>query len=178
MADTERARALRCSTGRPLADQLLRTTLDQVLRIGFFHADPHPGNVFVFDDGSLGLIDFGAVGRLDPIQQAAVLDMLVALVRRDVGLLRDGIERVADVAEAASRRAPGAGPRPALADERAARPGRSSPTVFQDLVALLGRVRPPPARRPRAAVAGAGHPRRHAPGPRPRGVAGRGRDRA
>ena len=59
-----------------LADQLLRSTLDQVLRVGFFHADPHPGNVFAFADGTLGLIDFGAVGRLDPIQQAAVVDML------------------------------------------------------------------------------------------------------
>ena len=69
--------------------------LDQILRLGFFHADPHPGNVFVFEDGTVGLIDFGAVGRLDPIQQAAVVDMLAALVQRDVSLLRDGIERVA-----------------------------------------------------------------------------------
>ena len=60
------------STGERSAEQLLRSTLDQVLRIGFFHADPHPGNVFAFADGTLGLIDFGAVGRLDPIQQAAV----------------------------------------------------------------------------------------------------------
>ena len=52
------------------------STLDQVLRLGFFHADPHPGNVFVLADGTLGLIDFGAVGRLDPIQQAAVVDIL------------------------------------------------------------------------------------------------------
>ena len=73
------------------------STLEQVLRIGFFHADPHPGNIFVFRDGTLGLIDFGAVGRLDPIQQAAVVDILAAMMRRDVGLLRDGIERVAEV---------------------------------------------------------------------------------
>ena len=67
-----------------LAEELLRSTLDQVLRIGLFHADPHPGNIFAFRDGSLGLIDFGAVGRLDPIQQAAVVDILAALMRRDV----------------------------------------------------------------------------------------------
>ena len=85
-----------------LADQLLRSMLDQVLRMGFFHADPHPGNIFVFADGTLGLIDFGAVGRLDPIQQAAVIDILAALVRRDASLLRDGIERVAEMAEAVS----------------------------------------------------------------------------
>ena len=78
-----------------LADQLLRSMLQQVMRLGFFHADPHPGNVFVLDDGGLGLIDFGAVGRLDPIQQAAIVDIMLALVGRDVALLRDGVERVA-----------------------------------------------------------------------------------
>src|SRR6185295_5851874 len=80
-----------------LAEELLRSTLDQVLRVGLFHADPHPGNIFAFRDGRLGLIDFGAVGRLDPIQKAAVVDILAALMRRDVSLLRDGIERVAEV---------------------------------------------------------------------------------
>jgi ubiquinone biosynthesis protein len=84
---------------RALAETLLRSALDQVLRLGFFHADPHPGNVFVLADGTLGLIDFGAVGRLDPIQQEAVVDIMAGLVRRDVGLLRDGIERVTDMSE-------------------------------------------------------------------------------
>ena len=69
---------------RQLADRLLRSMLDQVLKYGFFHADPHPGNVFVLSDGSLGLIDFGAVGRLDSIEQAAIVDMLVAIARRDI----------------------------------------------------------------------------------------------
>ena len=96
---------LPASTAPKLAEQLLRSTLEQVLGVGFFHADPHPGNVFAFADGTLGLIDFGAVGRLDTIQQAAVVDILAALVRRDVGLLRDGIERVADVMDGASRSA-------------------------------------------------------------------------
>jgi ubiquinone biosynthesis protein len=84
---------------RLLAERLLRSMLDQVLRYGFFHADPHPGNVFILSDGSLGLIDFGAVGRLDSIQQAAIVDMLVAIARRDVVLLRESVERVADVTE-------------------------------------------------------------------------------
>jgi ubiquinone biosynthesis protein len=91
-----------CLDRPALAETLVRTTLDQVMRFGFFHADPHPGNVFVLDDGTLGLIDFGATGRLDPIQQSAIVDMLIALARRDVGLLRDGVERMAPLAEDAS----------------------------------------------------------------------------
>ena len=79
-----RPRRRRAVDRRALADQLLRSTLDQVLRLGFFHADPHPGNVFVLADGTLGLIDFGAVGRLDPIQQSAIVDMFAGLARRDV----------------------------------------------------------------------------------------------
>ena len=104
---------------KALAEELLRSTLEQVLRIGLFHADPHPGNIFAFRDGTLGLIDFGAVGRLDPIQQAAVVDILAAIMRRDVGLLRDGIERVAEVQNS---------DRPEAARARAgAAPGRPRP---------------------------------------------------
>jgi ubiquinone biosynthesis protein len=119
-----------------LADQLLRSMLDQVLRMGLFHADPHPGNIFVFTDGTLGLIDFGAVGRLDPIQQAAVIDILAALVRRDASLLRDGIERVAEMAEAvAPERLERAFAR--LMAEHVRASGTVDPSVLQDLVATL-----------------------------------------
>ncbi len=119
-----------------LAEELLRAMLDQVLRIGLFHADPHPGNIFAFNDGSLGLIDFGAVGRLDPIQQAAVVDILAALVRRDVSLLRDGIERVAEMSENESpERLERALAR--LMTDHIRATGVVDPSVLQDLVALL-----------------------------------------
>jgi ubiquinone biosynthesis protein len=119
-----------------LADHLLRAMLEQVLQVGFFHADPHPGNIFVFDDGKLGLIDFGAVGRLDPLQQSAVVDMLGGLIRRDVSLLRDGIERVADVSDAVSAdRLERALAR--LMAENIRPTGAIEPTVLQDLVRML-----------------------------------------
>ena len=135
VADTERLKTSGIDRNA-LAEQLLRSTLDQVLRVGFFHADPHPGNIFAFEDGTLGLIDFGAVGRLDPIQQAAVVDILAALVRRDVSLLRDGIERVADLSEAVSQeRLERALAR--LMAEHVRATGTVEPTVLQDLVATL-----------------------------------------
>ena len=120
-----------------LAEQLLRSTLDQVLKIGFFHADPHPGNVFALPDGTVGLIDFGAVGRLDSIQQGAVVDILAAFVQRDVGLLRNGIERVADISETVSPERLERALARLMADNM--RPsGTIQPSVFQDLVAMLG----------------------------------------
>jgi ubiquinone biosynthesis protein len=85
-----------------LADKLVRSTIDQVVTLGFFHADPHPGNVFVLEDGSLGLIDFGATGRLDPLQQSAIIDIFFAMARQDVRLLRDGVERVTNTADTTS----------------------------------------------------------------------------
>jgi ubiquinone biosynthesis protein len=132
------ADALEASTvdRRALADRLMRSALEQILRLGFFHADPHPGNVFVLADGSLGLIDFGAVGRLDPIQQAAVVDIMAGLVRRDVGVLRDGIERVADVTGAVSPdRLERAIAR--LITENMRPGGTVEPAVLQQLVPLL-----------------------------------------
>jgi ubiquinone biosynthesis protein len=119
-----------------IARQLLQSMLDQVLRLGFFHADPHPGNIFVFADSTIGLIDFGAVGRLDPIQQAAVVDLLTGLTQRDVGLLRDAIERVAEMNEAVSaERLERALARLVTDNVRAT--GTVQPTVLQDLVAML-----------------------------------------
>jgi ubiquinone biosynthesis protein len=136
LADAHRLDAMAVDR-RKIAEQLLRTTLDQVLRQGFFHADPHPGNVFVFEDGSLGLIDFGAVGRLDPIQQTAVLEMLIAFVRRDTTLLCDAIERIAEVEATMSReRLERALARLIATNVRAT--GTVGPAIFQDLVRLLG----------------------------------------
>jgi ubiquinone biosynthesis protein len=119
-----------------LADQLLRSMLDQVMRLGFFHADPHPGNVFVLADGGLGLIDFGAVGRLDPIQRSAVVDMLVAMANLDVALLRDAIQRVTSVAEATSTDDLERALARLLAEH--VRPGGTiDPDVMQELVVVL-----------------------------------------
>jgi len=123
---------------KALANTLLRCMLDQVLRTGFFHADPHPGNIFILTDGTLGLIDFGAVGRLDSIQKAAVIDMMIAMAQRDASMLREGIERVADIIDTASPEQLERALARLMADH--VRPsGAVDPAVLQDLVVALAR---------------------------------------
>ena len=161
---------------RALADRLLRSTLDQVLRAGFFHADPHPGNIFVFPDGTLGLIDFGAVGRLDSLQQAAVIDMFAGRhpQRREPAARRHRTGRRPH--RCRNTRTTRARPRPA---PRRSRPGRRHHRPHHP----AGPRRPPhPVRgaaagRPRHALPRPRHPRRHAARPRPRPVARGRRDR-
>jgi predicted unusual protein kinase regulating ubiquinone biosynthesis (AarF/ABC1/UbiB family) len=64
--------------GARLADALFRAYLKQMLRDGFFHADPHPGNVFLVD-GRIALIDLGMVARLRPSLQDRLLQLLLSL---------------------------------------------------------------------------------------------------
>jgi ubiquinone biosynthesis protein len=65
--------------GRALAEDLCKAYLDQILVDGFFHADPHPGNLLVTDDGRLALLDLGMVARLDPKMQEQLLKLLLTI---------------------------------------------------------------------------------------------------
>lgn len=61
------------------------------MRNGVFHADPHPGNVMLLEDGTLGLLDFGSVGRLDGSLRTGLQNLLLAIDRADPAALRDGL---------------------------------------------------------------------------------------
>jgi ubiquinone biosynthesis protein len=78
-------------TRAALAASLLDTLLRQVLLDGTFHADPHPGNVLLLADGTLGLLDFGSVGRIDAGLRAALQRLLLALDRGDPASLADAL---------------------------------------------------------------------------------------
>jgi predicted unusual protein kinase regulating ubiquinone biosynthesis (AarF/ABC1/UbiB family) len=65
--------------GAPLAEALCRAYLKQILVDGFFHADPHPGNVLVTDDGRLALIDLGMVAQVAPSMQEELLKLVLAV---------------------------------------------------------------------------------------------------
>lgn len=79
---------------RALADGLLSLTMRQMLAGQPFHADPHPGNVFLGPDGRLALIDFGAMGRLDRFERSGLVDMMRGLQTEDPSLLREAALRI------------------------------------------------------------------------------------
>jgi ubiquinone biosynthesis protein len=66
--------------GEELAKTLIRAYLKQIIVDGVFHADPHPGNVLLTDDGKIALIDLGMIGRLSPSMQETLLKLLLAVV--------------------------------------------------------------------------------------------------
>jgi ubiquinone biosynthesis protein len=65
--------------GYRLAERLFQAYLQQILVDGFFHADPHPGNVFLTDERRIALIDLGMVGRVSPRFQESLIQLLLAV---------------------------------------------------------------------------------------------------
>ncbi|RKZ81029.1 MAG: 2-polyprenylphenol 6-hydroxylase [Gammaproteobacteria bacterium] len=66
-----------------LAQRGARAVLKMILQDGFFHADPHPGNIYYLRDGRIAFIDFGMVGRLSEERRNQVVDLLRGLVERN-----------------------------------------------------------------------------------------------
>lgn len=92
VVDLEGLRAQRISPVK-VNRLLIRCYLKQLLEDGFFHADPHPGNLLVMDSGHLAFFDFGMVGRIDPKLQTQMIDAFFHVVSRDVhGLGQDIID--------------------------------------------------------------------------------------
>ena len=66
-----------------LSHAIIQTFLRHALRDGFFHADMHPGNLFVDDDGKLIFVDFGIMGRLGPKERRFLAEILYGFITRD-----------------------------------------------------------------------------------------------
>lgn len=62
---------------------LFRAFFQQMFIDGFFHADPHPGNIFYLENNKVALIDCGSIGRIDPRTQQLLTEMLLAIVDMD-----------------------------------------------------------------------------------------------
>ena len=92
VTDVEALRARRISPVK-VNRLLVRAYLKQLLEDGFFHADPHPGNLLVLDTGHLAFFDFGMVGRITPRLQSQMIDSFFHVIGRDVeGLAQDLID--------------------------------------------------------------------------------------
>lgn len=86
-----------------LATSLLDSLLREIAIDGTFHADPHPGNVMLLDDGRLNLLDFGSVGRIDAALRSALIRLILAFNLGDPEVacdaLLDLVERPASLNE-------------------------------------------------------------------------------
>ncbi|WP_084516147.1 ABC1 kinase family protein [Microbacterium luticocti] len=83
------ADALSPATRRAFAMRLFQGLLSQIMDAGVFHADLHPGNVMITDEGELALLDFGSVGRLDSEVRRQITDVLLAFSRGDARMFAD-----------------------------------------------------------------------------------------
>jgi ubiquinone biosynthesis protein len=71
--------------------------LEMIFHHGFYHADPHPGNLVVLADGTIGLLDFGMVGRLDEAMREDIESMLLAIGTQDAQMLTSLVMRLGAV---------------------------------------------------------------------------------
>ncbi len=89
---------------KAMADSIFEALLHQMLVVGTFHADPHPGNIILREDGTLTLLDFGSVGRIDKVARIGLIRFLLAWEYDDPISATDALLQMVD--------------RPALLNER------------------------------------------------------------
>ena len=88
-----------------LVSRLLEVYLQQVLVVGFFHGDPHPGNILVLPDGALAFTDFGLMGRLSRRLRRELISLLTAIIGRNTRGIVSSIVRIGRVGEDLDREA-------------------------------------------------------------------------
>lgn len=93
LSDTERIQAAGFDT-KELARRGANIYLEMIFCNGFYHADPHPGNVVLLDGNVIGLLDYGMVGRMTERMQEDFVEMMLAVTSRDPEHLTSVITRV------------------------------------------------------------------------------------
>ncbi|MFB9956503.1 ABC1 kinase family protein [Cellulomonas denverensis] len=96
ISDVDALRGAGIDPGK-VADELARVTFEQLFVHGFFHADPHPGNIFVTPgepDWTLTFVDFGMMGEIPDTLRDGLRDVVIAIVGRDARGMVAGIQRV------------------------------------------------------------------------------------
>lgn len=84
---------------RDLAVRLLRVYCRMLFKDGYYHADPHPGNILVQQDGAMVLLDFGAAGRLSPAMREGIPQLIEAAVKKDTSGMVDAFRTMGFIAE-------------------------------------------------------------------------------
>jgi len=90
---------------RAVAENAVQIFLREILEFGFFHADPHPGNFFVQPDGSLAIVDFGMVGRINEETHRHLLRAVLAAARQDAEELAEEMYALGVAGRSAQRAA-------------------------------------------------------------------------
>jgi predicted unusual protein kinase regulating ubiquinone biosynthesis (AarF/ABC1/UbiB family) len=101
-----------------LATQLQRIYLKMIVDDGVFHADPHPGNLAVDEDGSIIFYDFGMSGTVDPYIQDKIIDFYVAVANQNIDGILDALIEMGTLSPEADRKVMGDVMELAIADAR------------------------------------------------------------
>jgi predicted unusual protein kinase regulating ubiquinone biosynthesis (AarF/ABC1/UbiB family) len=83
---------------KALAQRILTAYCQMIFVDGVYHADPHPGNILVRDDGSIVFVDFGAVGQLSSDMKEGIPQFLEGVIRRDAGQITGALRQMGFVA--------------------------------------------------------------------------------
>lgn len=101
-----------------VAETLQEAYLDMIIDDGTFHADPHPGNLAVQDDGTIVFYDFGMSGRVDPYVQDKIVDFYIAVANQDTDAILDALIEMGTLSPEADREVMGEVMELAIADAR------------------------------------------------------------
>ena len=77
-----------------LAQRIVEAYCQMIFVDGLYHADPHPGNIFIRSDGSVVFIDFGAVARLSPAMKDGIPQFLIGILRRDQDMVLKAVKEM------------------------------------------------------------------------------------
>ncbi|WP_435364684.1 ABC1 kinase family protein [Haloarchaeobius sp. DYHT-AS-18] len=101
-----------------VAETLQRAYLKMIIEDGVFHADPHPGNLAVRDDGAIIFYDFGMSGRVDSFVQEKIVEFYIAVANQDIDGILDSLIAIGTLSPTADRQVMGEVMELAIADAR------------------------------------------------------------
>ncbi len=85
---------------KKISTHLANAYLKMIFEDGFYHADPHPGNIFVSREGVIIFFDFGMAGYIDPVLRENLVNMIIATQRNDIDLLIETLDEIGLISNA------------------------------------------------------------------------------